>query len=228
MMIRCIHGSICKSLVAGLVLSLPSISTAQDSVQEELVPVDAFVEDASGLSTSLREVQYGIQVPYGFEQLMREDTPAGRYVRRAAGLWAVFPRSEYLPTGSGYIATWPADTRFHIGPPRRSESMSIVPPDLHENQILEDAGEAPIAAEVAEAVLIEAEASDGRTIVASPSTVETEGEAVRPSPPPRIELVRVPFVVDSRYRSSRIKAIVEQATRDSAQAARGPSPSSSK
>ena len=225
-MIRCIHGSICHSLVAGLVLSLPSISTAQDSVQEELVPVDAFVEDASGLSTSLREVQYGLQVPYGFEQLMREDTPAGRYVRRAAGLWAVFPRSEYLPAGGGYMATWPADTRFHIGPPRRTGSMSILPPDLRENQILEDVGEGPIAAEVAEAVVIEAESSDGRTIVPSPSTVETE--AVRPSPPRRIELVRVPFVVDSRYRSARIKAIVEQANRDSAQAARGPSPSSSK
>ena len=222
------HGSICKSLVAGLVLCVPSLATAQDSVQEELVPVDAFVEDASGLSTSLREVQYGIQVPYGFEQLMRENTPAGRYVRRAAGLWAVFPRSEYLGTGSGYIATWPADTRFHIGPPRRIESVSIVPPDLHENQIIEDAREAPIAAEVAEATQLEAEASDGRTTAPRQPVSEMESMTARPSPPKRVELIRVPFVVDARYRSSRIRSIVERANREPSQAARGPSPSSSK
>lgn len=226
-MIRWMHGSVWKLLVIGPALWLTPPVGAQESVREELVPVDAFVEDASGLSTSLRDVQYGIQVPFGFEQLMREDTPAGRYVRRAAGLWAVFPRSEYVVTGSGYIATWPADTRFHIGPPRRSEPAAIVPIEGSEGRMIEVVDQPPIVAEVADAVLIEAEPSDGRTVT-PPPVVDTNAGRDRPAPPKRIELIRVPFVVDARYRSTRIRSIVERANRASAQAARGPSPSSSK
>ena len=78
----------------GASLALVSSVSAQEALSGELVPVDAFVADSSDLSTSLRQVEYGIQVPYDFEQLMRENTPDGRFVRRAAGLWAVFPRSE--------------------------------------------------------------------------------------------------------------------------------------
>ena len=214
-------------LAAGLLLPVAAAS-AQERVLDELVPADAFVEDSSDLSTSLRQVQYGIQIPYGFEQLMREDSPGGRYVRRAAGLWAVFPRSEYIASGTGYVPTWPAGTYFHIGPPRRVESDTDVPVVGPGPRIVPDGGAAPILPEPAEGEPIVAEPSDGRTTSRPRASEQPVVVEARPLPPQRIELLKVPFVVDAGYRRARIRAIVEQARGATPQAARGPSPSSSK
>lgn len=214
------------AFAAAGMLCLPA--AAQERVHDSLVPVEAYVEDSSALSTSLRQVQYGIQIPYGFEQLMREDTPDGRYVRQAAGLWAVFPRSEYVASRTGYVHTWPADTYFHIGPPRRPVPVPEPPVDAAGPRIVADGGAAPIVPEAAAGKPVLAEPSDGWSAEVSSAAPPPPAIAVRPSPPRRIELITVPFVVDARYRRDRIRSIVEQANRSRAQAARGPSPSSSK
>lgn len=205
-------------LVAGIV-------SAQEPLHRDLVPVDAFVEDSSDLSTSLRQVEYGIQVPYGFEQLMQENTPDGRYVRRAAGLWAVFPRSEYTASEGGYIATWPAGTYFHIGPPRQVTSPST-PQDqvVDEHRVSSQLQGSPVRAEMLMVDPIRAEASDGRFTKDVPHRSESVHSPLKRDQPPRnIEPVQVRFIMDEAYRRDRMQSLVLQA-----QAARGPPSSSSK
>jgi hypothetical protein len=209
----------------GVSLGLVSSVSAQEALSSELVPVDAFVADSSDLSMSLRQVEYGIQVPYGFEQLMRENTPDGRFVRRSAGLWAVFPRSEYAATEGGYIATWPAGTYFHIGPPRRTTAEPASRGEVgDERRVQPESQGSPVHTELLVLNPIRAEASDGRF-----AANETERpDPVRPivqqrQPPRHIELVQVRFIMDEAYRRERMQSLVLQA-----QAARGPSSSPSK
>ena len=217
---RALHGVLMLCMLSGIV----SAASAQEPLHQELVPVDSFVEDSSDLSTSLRQVEYGIQIPYGFEQLMQENTPDGRFVRRAAGLWAVFPRSEYIATDSGYIATWPAGTYFHIGPPRRSTAASVATPLIGSKERVDPGkSEEGLQAESIVSNAMIAESSDGRFTTDPVDENPTDESTVSMPAPPRIEMVRVRFLSDSVYRNARLQSLVE-----SAQAARGPSESSSK
>ncbi len=211
-------------LMLCMLLGIVPASWAQEPLHQDLVPVDSFVEDSSDLSTSLRQVEYGIQVPYGFEQLMQENRPDGRFVRRAAGLWAVFPRSEYMPTESGYVATWPAGTYFHIGPPRRSvvDSVAVPSTGLMERVDPGESEEGLRAESIASEAII-AQSSDGRFTTDPAEADPIDESIVSMPPPPRNEMVRVRFLSDPAYRNARLQSLVE-----SAQAARGPSESSSK
>lgn len=194
----------CLAIFAG------SLAVAQEPVHDELKPVEAYVEDTSALSTSLRDIQYGLQVPYGFDQLMQEDRPGGRYIRRAAGLWAIFPRSVYGRSEGGYVATIAPGTIFCIGEPPRSNGNS--------SQQARPTSERHSQAFEAEAVI--AEPSDGYSETPGPQPSSKE------APPPfRQELVQVRFLVDEEYRRDRMLSLV---LRSRSQAARGPSSSGSK
>ncbi len=107
-------------MVATAVLALWFTTTPAMSQQEPVVglqPVEQTVADRGPLSTSLRWVQYGLREPYGFQQLYQLPIGEQNYVRRNAGLWAVFPRSLYITTREGVSSSVPAGTVYYIGGP---------------------------------------------------------------------------------------------------------------
>ena len=108
------------SMVAVVVISLLCKTNAVLAQQEPVVglePVEQTVADRGPLSTSLRWVQYGLREPYGFTQLYQLPIGEQNYVRRNAGLWAVFPRSLYITTSNGVSPSIPAGTVYYIGGP---------------------------------------------------------------------------------------------------------------
>ncbi|MDG2291605.1 MAG: hypothetical protein P8L37_03025 [Phycisphaerales bacterium] len=126
----------CLLAPAGVAWSQPSPSPAVEELRPldmrttDMVPVDAFVGDSTVLSTSLFGIQYGLQQSAQFEQLMQSQIHGGQYVRRAGGLYAMFPASTYQPTASGYVPTIPPGTVFHIGglPPTQAQGPSVQDP----------------------------------------------------------------------------------------------------
>lgn len=97
---------------------------AQQEPLHGLQPVDQQVADHGPLSTSLRWVQYGLREPYSFSELYQLPHGQRDYVRRNAGLWAVFPRSLYVTGEEGVVASVPAGTMYYIGGP--TEVMSSI------------------------------------------------------------------------------------------------------
>ena len=88
------------SMVAVVVISLLCKTNAVLALQEPVVglePVEQTVADRGPLSTSLRWVQYGLREPYGFTQLYQLPIGEQNYVRRNAGLWAVFQDRSTSP-----------------------------------------------------------------------------------------------------------------------------------
>ncbi len=107
-------------MVAAVLITLLCTSSPVVGQQEPLVglqPVEQTVADRGPLSTSLRWVQYGLREPYGFKQLYQLPVGEQNYVRRNAGLWAVFPRSLYITTRDGISPSIPAGTVYYIGGP---------------------------------------------------------------------------------------------------------------
>ena len=90
---------------------------AQQEQLHGLLPVEQRVADNGPLSTSLKWVQYGLREPYSFSELYQLPVGQKSYVRRNAGLWAVFPRSLYMPSEEGVVASVPAGTMYYIGGP---------------------------------------------------------------------------------------------------------------
>lgn len=103
------------ALFALLWMAAPAV--AQQEPVVGLQPVEQTVADRGPLSTSLRWVQYGLREPYGFQQLYQLPIGEQNYVRRNAGLWAVFPRSLYITTRNGVSSSIPAGTVYYIGGP---------------------------------------------------------------------------------------------------------------
>ncbi len=107
-------------MVAVVILPLLSFANRAMAQQEPVVglqPVEQTVADGGPLSTSLRWVEYGLREPYGFKQLYQLPIGEQNYVRRNAGLWAVFPRSLYITTRNGVSPSIPAGTVYYIGGP---------------------------------------------------------------------------------------------------------------
>ena len=184
-----------------------------DMRTSDLLPVDAFVADSTVLSTSLFGIQYGLQQSAQFEQLMQSQGRGGQYVRKAGGLYAMFPASTYQPTASGYVPTIPPGTVFHIGglPPSQTQQGSNV----------QDPSRM--------ATGMRAHRNDHRDLDGVPSSPQVNAPAVED---PVVETVEVRFIVDEAYRRRTIQSLVWRsidrsgATAD--QAARGSSSSESK
>jgi len=124
------------------------MASAQQEPLHGLQPVEQRVADNGPLSTSLKWVQYGLREPYSFSELYQLPVGQRNYVRRNAGLWAVFPRSLYMPSEEGVVASVPAGTMYYIGGPTEvlpkiaSQQAAYVPvgqisPDRVDEQRLE-------------------------------------------------------------------------------------------
>lgn len=113
--------------VTGLLLAT-SAAFAQSG--PELRRVDPGIGDVDPQQISLRSFEIDLRQPLGFDLVyegMRHDPFAGpfdrgeRYLTRSSGaINAVFPRSSYVPTQSGYVPEIPAGTIFYIGDPAES------------------------------------------------------------------------------------------------------------
>jgi hypothetical protein len=91
------------------------------NVPPPLQRVDPGTSDADPLRMSLREMQFDLRRPSGFDTVYRLDAAPGysprgtMFMRMDGGITAVFPHSVYQPTRTGLVAEIPAGTVFHIG-----------------------------------------------------------------------------------------------------------------
>ncbi len=87
---------------------------------ETLRRVDAGVEDLGGLEAPARLIDKGLRQPndwIGVYQIPQGTGTRfdGWFVRVHGGVYAVFPRSEYVPTQDGVYVPVPAGTLFFVG-----------------------------------------------------------------------------------------------------------------
>ncbi|MHC4948133.1 MAG: hypothetical protein ACYTG1_07710 [Planctomycetota bacterium] len=99
--------------LAGLACAARPAAAAPRQDDEKLTPVESL--DRASLMTSLHRLDPGLRQPVGFDSVYR--APDGEFMRVQGGLYAVFPRSVYVPTGFGLEAVVPPDTTFYIGEP---------------------------------------------------------------------------------------------------------------
>jgi hypothetical protein len=209
----------CLLASASTVWSQPAPAPVVDALRPvdmrtaELQPVEAFVGDSTVLSKSLFAVQYGLQQSANFEQLMQSSMHGDQYVRQAAGLYAMFPVSTYLPTASGYVPTIPPGTVFHIGG---------LPPITVPQQRAADPSRM-----MAESLPIR---HDQRDLEGVSSSVPASNVPI--VTPTAEDPVRVRFIVDEEYRRRTMQSLIwrsiDRPKAPDDQAARGASPSESK
>lgn len=82
-------------------------------------PVEQGVADVDPLAESLRVVPHSLRHDSNFEHVYRLDGAGdfGPFYRRAGGIYAVFPRSEYYLTRRGVVAPVPPGTIYYLGKP---------------------------------------------------------------------------------------------------------------
>lgn len=97
----------------GAILALSGAAYAQ----QDLKAVDPNVGDRGPLATSFREASLDLRQPTNFDRVYRVPGNEERFMRASGALYAVFPRSIYVQTRSGSIATIPDGTVFYIGAP---------------------------------------------------------------------------------------------------------------
>lgn len=107
-------------LVCTLLAAAPTLCAAQDQ------PVQPGVADTDPLGESLRRLSPSLRIDNNFEHVYRldptdENSP---FFRRAGGLYAVFPRSQYVLTRRGVVAAVPPGTVFHFGRPEVGSTSS--------------------------------------------------------------------------------------------------------
>lgn len=81
----------------------------------ELIPVEEGIGDVDSLAADLRVQPRDLRTPLGFERVYRVPGRDDLYMRVSGGLYAVFPRSEYVPGPGGMWPVIPAGTRFYPG-----------------------------------------------------------------------------------------------------------------
>lgn len=100
-------------LACSLLGVIPTVCGAQDQ------PVQPGVADTDPLGESLRRLSPSLRIDNNFEHVYRLD-PTDRnspFFRRAGGLYAVFPHSQYVLTREGVVAAVPPGTVYHFGRP---------------------------------------------------------------------------------------------------------------
>lgn len=189
-------------------------------------PVEQNVGDVGPLSRSARLMPTDLRVPLGFDRVYRMPgsergiASFGRaeekFVRFSGGLAAVFPRSEYVETPIGALATIPAGTTFYIGgmnnaalnPGRGFAERADVSPLAVSNAVGNQVG---LLAMAQPANTQNAERADLRVrpTTAEPRTRARErGQMDRSSPSPHV-------FTDAEYRNKRVRSLLEAAARGS-------------
>jgi hypothetical protein len=105
--------------VAG-VPSVPSAAQPRASASQTeaptLKPVDPGVADVGPLSGAGRVLPKDLRQPANFDRVYEVELDGKRYfVRAHGGVYAVFPRSDYVQTRRGVAPIVPAGTVYHLG-----------------------------------------------------------------------------------------------------------------
>jgi hypothetical protein len=86
------------------------------SVQPTLRPVDPGVADVDPLGTTGRVLPTDLRQPANFDRVYEVELDGKRFfVRAHGGVYAVFPRSDYVQTRGGVVPIVPAGTVYHLG-----------------------------------------------------------------------------------------------------------------
>lgn len=204
----------------GVALCACSLARAQDR------PVEQGVGDVDPLQRSLRVISPDLRLDTAFEHIYRvdESDPQSPFYRRAGGLYAVFPQSEYYLTREGVVAGIPAGTVFHFGKPgsdampsvERPESLSIDRLRLNDISASRQRGRMLPTPIVSERLDRSAPPTDERT--QPPPTTATPTTPPVPTAPARTTVLtdedrdtRNPGVMsDNWYRARRLAQIAAQ------------------
>lgn len=110
--------------------SLLSISPAMGAPVDEPRLVDQTIADVDPLATSLRVVDFEVDLrqDIDFQHVYTVPGQPGMLMRRQGGLVAIFDRSDYVPTWFGPVPIIPANTVFHIGGPPEAATGEISAP----------------------------------------------------------------------------------------------------
>ncbi|MBY0112162.1 MAG: hypothetical protein K2Y21_05030 [Phycisphaerales bacterium] len=99
---------------APVVRSSPARSVRD--VEPTLKPVEPGVGDVGPLSGSGRVMPKDLRQPANFDRVYEVEMDGKKYfVRAHGGVYAVFPRSDYVQTRHGVVPIVPAGTTFHLG-----------------------------------------------------------------------------------------------------------------
>jgi hypothetical protein len=86
------------------------------SGQPTLKPVDPGVADVGPLGTTGRVLPTDLRQPANFDRVYEVELDGKRFfVRAHGGVYAVFPRSDYVQTRGGVVPIVPAGTVYHLG-----------------------------------------------------------------------------------------------------------------
>ena len=111
----------------------PTAAAKASGDQPKLKPVDPGVADVGPLSGPGRTLPTDLRQPANFDRVYEVELDGKQFfVRAHGGVYAVFPRSDYVQTRSGVAPVVPAGTVFHLGslpkaPPAPMEQESIAP-----------------------------------------------------------------------------------------------------
>lgn len=103
----------------------PAVSRSADKGdQPTLKPVDPGVSDVGPLSGPGRVLPTDLRQPANFDRVYEVEIDGKPYfVRAHGGVYAVFPRSDYVQTRAGVAPIVPAGTVFHLGSlPKNADS----------------------------------------------------------------------------------------------------------
>ena len=103
-------------VVIGLLLGTAA-AQGQNPHPQDLVRVEENVGDVTVLSTSLRNLESGLQGPTRFKDVYLVPGRDGEFMRVDGALHAVFPQSIYLQTRQGIKPGVPPGTVYYIGAP---------------------------------------------------------------------------------------------------------------
>lgn len=112
--------AITAAAVASLLMNTAASGQPASTVPR-LTPVEQGRGDTGPLATSTRVTPLDLRLPIGFDRVYRIEGSGRRgrssdlFARQSGGLTAVFPRSQYIESGSGLFPEIPAGTTFYIG-----------------------------------------------------------------------------------------------------------------
>lgn len=101
-------------------------AVASPSTKPTLKPVDPGVADVDPLGTSTRILPKDLRQPANFDRVYEVELNGKRFfVRAHGGVYAVFPRSDYVQTNRGAVPIVPAGTVYHLGSLTRHDTKAL-------------------------------------------------------------------------------------------------------
>ncbi len=188
----------------------------------KLTPVDERVGDVGGsLSTSLRQIDPGLAVPSGFEQVYRVPGHNDLLMRIEGGVMAVFPESVYSASANGSVPVVPPNTTFYIGLPQMEALLQYADaansrPSTGDPRLDLKIAQTPRVYDVPTARPPASKAGSQTVSVVEPGpriTYQRPGDGGKPRRVANtVELDDAPaIVVDDEYRAQRMRELIQRA-----------------